>query len=1308
MKHFLLLTFAVGMFFKAQSQCTALSQYPLNTLTPTSAWSNIDLCNYAGEYAVINVVAGNVYEFSTMGIHGSTILYDTELTLRNATNALIAYNDDYQATTQSYISWTASYTGTARIHLHEYPCLSNSTCSNIRYKVTAPVGPAPANNNCANATPMTPSAVCNLTNGTTAGATEDAIPDPSCDPGTINDVWYSFNSGNYTSLNLTVNLVSANWIGVELFTGCGTLAQNTTLGGNLGNCDFNTSAPNPTVISGLTPNTNYTFRLFTNVDYDIAGSFTTCLTTPPPPTVTVNSSSVCVGQSVTLTASPSSAGGTYLWSNGATTPSITVTPNATTTYSVTYTNNGTGSGSGTVTVNPLPNINAGVDQTACQGANVTLSGTGGSSYTWDNGVSNGVAFVPNATTTYTVTGTDANGCSNTDQVTVTVAPNPTITGSTTLCPNTTSQLTANANPNANNPWGSSNAAVATVSNTGLVTAVSFGTATITFTNNNGCTATTTLNVTNPTAPAFNPIAAICSGGNLNLPASSTNNIQGTWSPAVNNTQTTTYTFTPSAGQCATNVTLTVNVNPLPTINAGQDQTVCQGANVTLSGTGGTSYTWDNGVSNGVAFAPNATTTYTVTGTDANGCTNTDQVTVTVAPNPTLTGNTVICPNTTSQLTANANPNANNPWGSSNAAVATVSNTGLVTAVSFGTATITFTNNNGCTATTILNVTNPTAPNFNPIAAICSGGNLTLPASSTNNIQGTWSPAVNNTQTTTYTFTPSAGQCATTATLTVNVNALPSINAGQDQTVCQGANVTLSGTGGTSYTWNNGVSNGVAFVPNATTTYTVTGTDANGCSNTDQVTVTVAPNPTLTGNTVICPNTTSQLTANANPNANNPWVSGNPAVATVSNTGLVTAIGFGTSTITFTNNNGCIGTATINVTNPISPTFNPIAAVCAGGNIALPASSSNNVQGTWSPAVNNTQTTTYTFTPSAGQCATTAQLTVTVNPNPSITGSGNVCVGNTLQLTGSGVPAANTPWVSGTPAIGSVSNNGLFTALSAGTSVVTYTNLDGCSASTTVTAQGAVNGAVQQVTACLSYVWQGQSYSQSGSYTDTLQTIAGCDSIVSLNLTISNSITGPTTQHNSCGPYTWNGQTYTQSGTYTYNTTTQNGCDSTATLVLTIDAVPSNVQVSLNQGTFTATGQNAATYAWLDCATNALIPGENSSSFTPAVSGSYAAVISNACGADTSNCEPIEVQGLTEGVLSKVTILPNPTKGQFHVESMNDVIESITIYNLRGEILNQFTVHAESTSVDIQDYANGCYVVKTLTSKGSNISRIIKN
>ena len=579
--------------------------------------------------------------------------------------------------------------------------------------------------------------------------------------------------------------------------------------------------------------------------------------------------------------------------------------------------------------------------------------------------------------------------------------------------------------------------------------------------------------------------------------------------------------------------------------------------------------------------------------------------------------------------------------------------------------------------------------------------------STNNIQGTWSPAVNNTQTTTYTFTPSAGQCATNATLTVNVNPLPTINAGLDQTECQGANVTLSGTGGNSYTWDNGVSNGVAFVPNTTTTYTVTGTDANGCSNTDQVTVTVSPNPTLSGNTVICPNTTSQLAANANPAASNAWTTSNAAVATISNTGLVTAVSFGTSTITFTNNNGCTATTTINVTNPIAPTFNPISAVCSGGSITLPAASTNNVQGTWSPAVNNTQTTMYTFTPSAGQCATTAQQTVTVNPNPSISGGGSVCVGSTLQLTGSGTPAVNTPWASGTAAIGSVSNNGLFTALSPGTSVLTYTNSNGCFATTTVSVQGPVIASPQQVTACLSHLWNGQTYSQSGTYSDTLQTVAGCDSIISLNLTISDSITGPTTQQNACGPYTWNGQTYTQSGTYTYNGTTANGCDSSATLVLTIDLAPSNVQVSLNQGTFTVSAQNANTFAWMDCATNALIPGETSATFTPIISGSYAAVVSNACGSDTTTCEPIEVQGISETDSELIAVYPNPSAGIYTVASKGSIIQDVVLYSVNGELIWRNAHNSQEITIDLSEYARGTYMLHVSTNQHANVFRLIK-
>ena len=97
------------------------------------------------------------------------------------------------------------------------------------------------------------------------------------------------------------------------------------------------------------------------------------------------------------------------------------------------------SATGTITVDDLPTVDAGTDQTVCSGDNVTLSGSGASTYTWDNGVTNNTAFTASTTTTYTVTGTDANGCINTDQVTVTITPDNTAgaaSSNPTVCINT--------------------------------------------------------------------------------------------------------------------------------------------------------------------------------------------------------------------------------------------------------------------------------------------------------------------------------------------------------------------------------------------------------------------------------------------------------------------------------------------------------------------------------------------------------------------------------------------------------------------------------------------------------------------------------------------------------------------------------------------------------------------------------------------------------------------------------------------------------------------------------------------------------
>lgn len=217
---------------------------------------------------------------------------------------------------------------------------------------------------------------------------------------------------------------------------------------------------------------------------------------------------------------------------------------------------------------PAPPINAGIDQTICVGANVTLTGSGagvGGTYTWDNGVTNGVAFAPASTLTYTLTGTTATGCSATDQVIVTVNPLPNVGAGPdqTLCAG--DQTVLNGTGAATYVW-----------NLGVTNGVNF------------------------------------------VPAS-----------------TTTYTVTGTdANGCQNTDLVTVTVNPLPTITAGPDQTICLGDPVTLNGGGagpGGSYSWNNGVTNGISFSPAATATYTVTGTDANLCTNTDQVVVTVNP-----------------------------------------------------------------------------------------------------------------------------------------------------------------------------------------------------------------------------------------------------------------------------------------------------------------------------------------------------------------------------------------------------------------------------------------------------------------------------------------------------------------------------------------------------------------------------------------------------------------------------------------------------------------------------------------------------
>ena len=610
----------------------------------------------------------------------------------------------------------------------------------------------------------------------------------------------------------------------------------------------------------------------------------------------------------------------------------------------------------------------------------------------------------------------AGQCANGATFTVTVNPilTPTFSFGTSLsiCSGgTVPTLPTTSTNSINGTWSPS-----TVSNT-----VS---GTYTFTPTAGqCATTTTLNVTvNPNITptfSFGTSLSICNGGTVpTLPTTSTNSITGTWSPAtVSNTASGTYTFTPTAGQCATTATFTVTVNPIltPTFGFGTSLSICSGGTVpTLPTTSTNSIT---GTWSPATVSNTASGTYTFTPT-AGQCATTATFTVTVAPNITPTfsfGTTLsICSGgTVPTLPTTSTNSINGTWSPS-----TVSNT--------ASGTYTFTPTAGqCATTATFTVTvNPNLTptfSFGTSLSICNGGTVpTLPTTSTNSITGTWNPStVSNTASGTYTFTPTAGQCATTAIFTVTVapNILPTFNFGTSLSICNGGTVpTLPNTSTNSITgtWS------PAVVDNtASGTYTFTPT-AGQCATTATFTVTVNPilTPTFSFGTSlgICSGgTVPTLVTTSSNNITGTW-----SPATVSNTA--------SGTYTFTPTAGqCATTATFTVTVAanITPTFGfgTSLSICSGGTVpVLPNTSSNSINGTWSPAtVSNTASGTYTFTPTAGQCATITTFTVTVAPNIlptfSFGTSLSICNGGTVPT----LPNTSTNSITGTWSPSTVSN-----------------------------------------------------------------------------------------------------------------------------------------------------------------------------------------------------------------------------------------------------------------------------------------------
>lgn len=389
-----------------------------------------------------------------------------------------------------------------------------------------------------------------------------------------------------------------------------------------------------------------------------------------------------------------------------------------------------------------------------------------------------------------------------------------------------------------------------------------------------------------------------SGGVWTGPSNLSGGDLGTFSPST--MAAGSYVYTVGTGSCSASASVDVTLNPSPSVSAGSDATICIGNSHTLTASGATSYTWDNGLGNGEShtISPSNTTTYTVVGTDANGCTASDQVVVTVNPLPTpmITGNTNYCAGSFSILSLTSTF-ASYSWS-------TGVNTASATATTINNPiSVTVTDAAGCTGTSsAVFVSETSTVTYDSIIEICDGQSVVIHGTSQTNA-GVYAQ----------TFVSAAG-CDSTSNITLVVNASPSINAGTDQTLCDdGTQVTLTASGATNFSWNNGVQDGVPFFPNlGNTQYTVSTVGQNGCVGSDQVNVTVNALPTVNAgiDQTVCMGDFVTLNASG-------------AAAYVWDNGVTNGVGFSpmvtsTYTVIGTDANGCIGTDDVTIVVEATP------------------------------------------------------------------------------------------------------------------------------------------------------------------------------------------------------------------------------------------------------------------------------------------------------------------------------------------------------------------------------------------------------
>ncbi len=633
---------------------------------------------------------------------------------------------------------------------------------------------------------------------------------------------------------------------------------------------------------------------------------------------------------------------------------------------------------------------AGLDQSICQGESVTLTASGGSTYSWNTGATTkSITVNPNETRTYTATVSEGSA-SDSDSVQVTVnsvtagaGANQTITEG--------ESVTLTANGGDSYVWN-------TGETTQSITITPTATTTYTVTAKKGdCEDTDTVQVTVNAATTVTANAgsdhSVCLGESVTLTASGGSTYRWntgatTKSITVNPYETTTYTVTVSEGSTSDSDTVTVAVSSV-NAGAGANKSITEGESVTLTASGGDSYVWNTGeTTQSITITPTATTTYTVTAKKGD-CEDTDTVQVTVNAATTVTANAgsdqTICQGESVTLTASEGSTYS--WS-------TGATTKSITVNPNETTTYTVTVSEGSTSDsdTVTVAVSSVNAGAGANKSITEGESVTLTASGGdsyvwNTGETTQSITVTPTATTTYTVTAKQGDCEDTDTVqvTVNQNNDPTVtaNAGSNQSICLGESITLTASGGSIYSWSTGATTkSITVNPSETITYTVTVSEGSA-SDSDSVQVTV--------NTV-----------SANAGSDKTMYEGESVMITASggdsylwSTGAtsksITVSPQETQSYTLTAyKNGCEDTDTVQVTVNKKDTSPPPAkanagenqTICLGDRAKLTASGGatyvwSTGETTKSIYVNPTRTTSYTVTATRGGVTNSDAVEVTV-------------------------------------------------------------------------------------------------------------------------------------------------------------------------------------------------------------------------------------------------------------------------------------------------------------------------------------------